>query len=51
MCEHKNLKTVGHRLFCKDCGQELPIEFLTAEQKKPTKKTTKKGKKDDTGDH
>lgn len=48
MCEHKNLKTVGHRLFCKDCGQELPIEFLT---KKPTKKTTKKGKKDDTGDH
>ena len=28
MCEHKNLRTVGDRLFCKDCKQELPIEFL-----------------------
>lgn len=48
MCDHKNLKTIDNRLFCKDCGQELPIEFLT---KEPKKKTTKKGKKDDTGDH
>ena len=30
MCEHKNLKTIGDRLFCKDCGQELPIELLYA---------------------
>ena len=30
MCEHEHLRTVGHRLFCKDCGEELPIEFLTA---------------------
>ena len=29
MCEHKNLRTVGHRLFCKDCKEELPLEFLT----------------------
>ena len=29
MCEHKNLRTVGDRLFCKDCKEELPIEFLT----------------------
>ena len=29
MCEHKNLRTVGDRLFCKDCKQELPLEFLT----------------------
>lgn len=28
MCEHKNLRTVGDRLFCKDCKEELPIEFL-----------------------
>ena len=28
MCEHKNLRTVGDRLFCKDCKQELPLEFL-----------------------
>ena len=27
-CEHKNLRTVGDRLFCKDCKEELPIEFL-----------------------
>ena len=29
MCEHKNLRTVGDRLFCKDCKEELPLEFLT----------------------
>ena len=28
-CEHEHLRTVGDRLFCKDCGDELPIEFLT----------------------
>ena len=28
MCEHKNLRTVGDRLFCKDCKTELPLEFL-----------------------
>lgn len=33
MCEHKNLRTVGDRLFCKDCKEELPLEFLTAGQK------------------
>lgn len=32
MCEHKNLRTVGDRLFCKDCKTELPIEFLTKGQ-------------------
>ena len=30
MCSHEHLRTVGHRLFCKDCGSELPLEFLTA---------------------
>lgn len=29
MCEHKNLRAVGDRLFCKDCGKELPLEYLT----------------------
>ena len=33
MCEHKNLRTVGNRLFCKDCKAELPIEFLTKDEK------------------
>ena len=28
MCEHKNLRTVGDRLYCKDCKTELPLEFL-----------------------
>ena len=45
MCEHKNLRTVGHRLFCMDCGAELPLEFLTGEKKKePTKKRSPKKK-------
>ena len=34
MCEHKNLRTVGDRLFCKDCKEELPLDFLTEGQKK-----------------
>ena len=29
MCEHGKLKTVADRLFCKLCGAELPMEFLT----------------------
>ncbi|MBQ1776807.1 MAG: hypothetical protein IIZ93_01485 [Acidaminococcaceae bacterium] len=36
MCEHKNLKSVGKQLFCKDCGKELDMAFLTA-QKQPEK--------------
>ena len=35
MCKHERLRAVGFRLFCKDCGAELPIEFLTA--RKPVK--------------
>lgn len=35
-CKHEHLRTVGDRLFCKDCGEELPIEFLTgAEETAP----------------
>ena len=44
--EHQQLKTVGDRLFCKACGQELPIEFLThgdqpAKEPKAEKQTEK----------
>ena len=38
MCEHKTLRTVGNRLFCKECGQELPMEMLingTKQAEKP----------------
>ena len=31
-CKHEHLRTVGNRLFCKDCGEELPLEFLTKEK-------------------
>ena len=41
MCEHKSLKTVNDRLFCKDCGVELPLELLV---KEPKKKKAKKEK-------
>ena len=34
-CKHEHLRTVGNRLFCKDCKEELPIEFLTAGQEEP----------------
>ena len=32
-CGHETLRTVGDRLFCKICGEELPIEYLTNGQK------------------
>ena len=31
MCEHKRLRTVGDRVFCCDCGQELDLDFLMAQ--------------------
>ena len=37
MCEHKNLKTINDMLFCKDCGQQLPLSFLTDRGKKKGK--------------
>ena len=43
MCDHKRLKTVNSRLFCLDCGAELPPEFLT-KKKEPTKKRPAKKK-------
>lgn len=36
-CEHKNLKTVNDMLTCKDCGQQLPLSFLTDRGKKKGK--------------
>lgn len=27
-CKHERLRTVGDRLFCLSCGEELPLEFL-----------------------
>ena len=54
-CAHEHLRTVNNRLYCKDCGEELPLEYLTGEQKQaknppveektgkaPAKKTTAK---------
>lgn len=37
MCDHVHLKAVGDRIFCKDCGQEVGIAVLEAQNgpKKP----------------
>ena len=37
MCEHKNLRTINDMLICKDCGQQLPLSFLTDRGKKKSK--------------
>ena len=42
MCDHKRLKTVNHRLFCLDCGAELPLEFLTKKKDPTVKRSPKK---------
>ena len=28
-CKHERLRTVGNRVFCCECKEELPLEFLT----------------------
>lgn len=38
-CEHKRIKSVNCVIFCMDCGEKLPIDYLVgkeriAEQKK-----------------
>lgn len=46
MCEHERLRTVGDDVFCCNCGEKLPLEFLMNKgkpvepdpvQEKPTK--------------
>ena len=32
-CKHERLRTVGNRVFCCGCGEELPLEFLMAKNK------------------
>lgn len=49
MCKHEHLRTVGHRLFCMDCGAELPLEFLTQPKEKPVKRNPKPRKKEPIG--
>lgn len=58
-CEHKRIMSVNCEIFCMDCHEKLPIDYLvgkeriaeqkaaeTAEPKEaPKKKTTKKGAK------
>ena len=59
-CKHKRIKSVNCEIFCMDCGEKLPIDYLVgkeriaaqkaaepAEEPKeaPKKRTTKKGGK------
>lgn len=32
MCEHKLLRAVGDRLFCKQCGKELDMSFFEGQK-------------------
>ena len=36
-CRHEKLRTVGDKLFCKDCGKELPMEYLVSGAKQAEK--------------
>ena len=29
-CEHKRIKSVNCEIFCMDCGEKLPIDYLVA---------------------
>ena len=37
-CKHERLRTVKHRVFCAECGEELPLEFLLGRGKEEKKK-------------
>ena len=57
-CEHKRIKSVNCEIFCMDCGEKLPIDYLVAKPRiadqkaaeepvelpaeEPKKKTTRK---------
>lgn len=52
-CKHEHLKAVGDVIYCTDCKEEIPIEFLMArngteqaekpaEEAKPDKSTSRK---------
>ena len=51
-CQHERIKSVNCVIYCADCGEKLPIDYLVgkdkireqAEPEKPqeTKKTTRK---------
>lgn len=32
VCKHKRIKSVNCELFCIDCGERLPDDFLTAKK-------------------
>ena len=36
-CRHERIKAIGYRIFCKDCGAELPPEILTGGAKQAEK--------------
>lgn len=42
-CEHKRLKSVNCVLYCMDCGARLDKTPEPELEKKPAKKTAKKG--------
>ena len=46
-CKHERLRTVGDRVFCCECKQELDLEFLTAQNgEKGTKNQAEEPKTD-----
>jgi hypothetical protein len=42
MCKHERLRTVGDRVFCCACGEELPLAFLEGKSPKPEEEKPKK---------
>ena len=46
-CKHERLRTVGDRVFCCECREELPLEFLMAQNgKNSAEKPAEEGKTD-----
>ena len=55
-CKHERLRTVGDRVFCCACNEELPLAFLIAKNgensqeektEKPRKRAAKKSVKEE----
>ena len=51
VCEHKRIKSVNCVILCMDCGARLDIAPEPMTEKKPAKKTAKKGAMKNDQDH
>ena len=41
-CKHKRIKSVNCEIFCMDCGEKLPIDYLVGKERIAAQKAAEK---------